>query len=65
MTSSAVISRQLDDLGGVPGDLENLGRVSSGLADALMPITLRGRSWAAKPTIMPAWVLPVTLHTMT
>jgi hypothetical protein len=39
-------------------------RVSSSLADASMPTTRRGRSWPAKPAIMPAWVEPVTLQTM-
>jgi hypothetical protein len=28
-----------------------------------MPITRRGRSWPAKPAIMPACVLPVTEQT--
>src|SRR5580704_11723492 len=38
-------------------------RVSAIFAEASMPSTRRGRSWSAKPAIMPAWVLPVTLHT--
>ena len=29
-----------------------------------MPSTRRGRSWPAKPAIMPAWVEPVTVQTM-
>ena len=39
-------------------------RVGSIFADASMPMTRRGRSWPAKPAIIPAWVLPVTEHTM-
>ncbi len=38
-------------------------RVSAIFAEASMPSTRRGGSWPAKPAIMPAWVLPVTLHT--
>ncbi len=38
-------------------------RVSSSFALASMPITRRGRSWPAKPAIMPAWVDPVTEQT--
>jgi hypothetical protein len=43
-------------------------RVCAGLADASMPRTCRGRlpvpESAAKPATIPAWVLPVTEHTM-
>jgi len=35
-------------------------RVCSGFADASMPITRSARTSAAKPTIMPARVRPVT-----
>ena len=38
--------------------------VSAGLAEASIPITRRSRSRSAKPAIMPAWVEPVTEHTM-
>jgi pyruvate kinase len=40
-------------------------RVCSGLAEASMPMTLSARPSAAKPTTMPACVLPVTEHTTT
>ena len=40
-------------------------RVSAGFADASIRMTLRGRSCAAYPVLMPACVLPVTEQTIT
>jgi hypothetical protein len=40
-------------------------RVSASVAEASMPMTRRGRPCPANPAIIPAWVLPVTLHTIT
>ena len=38
-------------------------RVSAGVADASIPMTLPARPSLAKPTSMPAWVDPVTVQT--
>jgi hypothetical protein len=39
--------------------------VCAGVQEASMPMTLRSRPSAAKPTTMPAWVDPVTVQTIT
>lgn len=38
-------------------------RIAWIVVEASMPRARRERSWPANPVIMPAWVLPVTLHT--